>query len=123
MSDQSASTLVIPADIQEKFGDLILLIRQSESMNDEERQYWINILPIMTPEQIQNLQDILMNEKQQLAAIDAKYAQQTDAAPASPAETEEERRRKRDERRRQERSALEREEQHTESILNEIESA
>ena len=43
-------------------------------MNDEERQYWINILPIMTPEQIGNLQNILTSEKTQLAAIDAKYS-------------------------------------------------
>lgn len=46
-------------------------------MNDEERQYWVNILPAMTPEQRKNLQDILKNEKDQLAAIDAKYAKET----------------------------------------------
>lgn len=48
-------------------------------MNDEERQYWINILPIMTPEQIQNLRHILDNEKTQLAAIDDKYGKEISA--------------------------------------------
>lgn len=43
-------------------------------MNDEERTYWASILPAMTPEQIQNLKQILENEKRQLAEIDAKYA-------------------------------------------------
>jgi hypothetical protein len=77
------SGLVIPPETLEKFGVLIALIKGSESMNTEERQYWINILPIMTPEQITNLTEILTNEKTQLAAIDAKY---TKESPGSPAE-------------------------------------
>jgi len=67
--------LTIPDDTQTRFSELIDMIKASESMNDEERQYWINILPIMTPEQIQNLSDILTNEKRQLAAIDKKYSE------------------------------------------------
>ncbi len=76
----TASGLVISPEIQAKFGPLLDLIKGSESMNDEERQYWINILPVMTPEQIKNLEEILHNEKQQLAAIDAKYSQPAAAA-------------------------------------------
>ena len=53
-------------------------------MNDEERQYWINILPIMTPDQVKNLFDILDNERKQLAAIDAKY--QTEIQKVSQSE-------------------------------------
>lgn len=64
----------IPSDLQLKFPELLDLIVKSESMNDEERQYWIDILPIMTVEQITQLQGILQNERDQLAAIDAKYA-------------------------------------------------
>lgn len=66
--------MTVPPGVAAKFGDLIELIKASESMNDEERRYWINILPIMTPEQIGNLREILQNEKEQLAAIDEKYA-------------------------------------------------
>ena len=51
-------------------------------MNAEERQYWINILPVMTPEQIENLRQILQNEKDQLAAIDAKYNKEMEKAPS-----------------------------------------
>lgn len=72
------SGLVIPPELQQKFSALLTLIIGSESMNNEERQYWINILPIMTEDQIKNLEDILSSEKKQLAAIDAKYS--TDAA-------------------------------------------
>ncbi len=86
MADQSqpqtsgaqSATLVISPEIQEKFSALLELIKASESMNNEERQYWINILPVMTPEQIKNLEDILLNEKKQLAAIDEKYSNQAE---------------------------------------------
>jgi hypothetical protein len=70
------SSVVVPEELKKKHGPLIELILSSESMNDEERQYWINILPVMTPEQIENLRQILQNERDQLAAIDAKYAKE-----------------------------------------------
>lgn len=69
--------LIISADIAQKFSDVIALIKASESMNDEERQYWINTLPAMTPDQVKSLKEILMNEQRQLAAIDAKYQAKT----------------------------------------------
>jgi hypothetical protein len=79
MSDSSTthtSGLVIPADTQAAFGALLVLIQGSESMNMEERQYWINILPVMTPEQLKNLEEILTSEKKQLKAIDEKYSKE-----------------------------------------------
>jgi hypothetical protein len=84
MTDNSgsdaASELTISDDLRKKYPDLVDLIVHSESMNVEERQYWINILPIMTPEQVQNLRDILDNEKKQLADIDKKYGDQIGSA-------------------------------------------
>lgn len=72
-SDQFQSSVTIPEELKKKFPEIIELILGSESMNDEERQYWINILSVMTPEQVENLRQILQNEKDQLAAIDDKY--------------------------------------------------
>jgi len=71
------STLKVPADIVDRFGDLIKLIKASKSMDDSERQYWIDVLPIMSDDQIQNLRDILDNEKKQLAEAEASYADGT----------------------------------------------
>lgn len=120
-----ASGLQITEDTQKKFPDLIDLISKSESMNNEERQYWINILPIMTPEQIQNLREILENERKQLSAIDAKY--QTEVDKVGQAEiikqTEEERRSRRLERTGKEAAHREEEEKATEDILNQIEGS
>lgn len=75
-SQKTQSSVVVPEELRKKHGVLIELILGSESMNDEERQYWINILPVMTPEQIENLRQILQNERDQLAAIDAKYSKE-----------------------------------------------
>jgi isopropylmalate/homocitrate/citramalate synthase len=94
-------------------------------MNDEERQYWINILPIMTPEQIGNLQEILVSEREQLSAIDRKYSKeiQTIGQQELLRRTEEKRREKRTERQKAEHEDEHREELDAEALLKEIEGA
>lgn len=51
-------------------------------MNDDERRYWIDILPLMTDEQVQKLEGILTREKDQLATIDQQYAEATGESSA-----------------------------------------
>lgn len=81
MADQAVATtddqitLNVPEDIVAKFGDLIELIKGSKSMDDSERQYWVDVLAIMSEDQIQNLRDILDNEKKQLAQAEAVYTE------------------------------------------------
>lgn len=70
-----AQPIIVPADVRAQHGELVDLILKSESMNDDERRYWIDILPVMTPDQVGKLRDILVRERDQLAAIDAKYSQ------------------------------------------------
>lgn len=116
--------LTIPDDVKTKYPELIELVLGSESMNNEERQYWINILPIMTPDQVQNLKDILMNEKRQLAAIDQKYAKEIEQIGQAQLikHTEEERRKKREERRQAEQMQSQTEESAEEDILQQIQN-
>lgn len=63
----------IPDAVKTQYPDLVPLILQTESMNDDERQYWFQILPIMTDDQVVKLREILTNEKTQLAEIDKQY--------------------------------------------------
>lgn len=63
----------IPDAVKNQYPDLVPLILQTESMNDDERQYWFQILPIMTDDQVTKLREILTNEKTQLAEIDKQY--------------------------------------------------
>lgn len=74
----SGTQVIVPADVRAKFGEIVDLILSSESMNDDERRYWIDILPVMTGDQVAKLQDILARERDQLAAIDRKYATDID---------------------------------------------
>lgn len=125
MADQagqpvSGTGLIIPADIQEKFGELIELIKGSESMNDEERQYWINLLPVMTDEQVGNLKGILENEKAQLKAIDEKYGKEIEniGSQQSIAKLDAERKKKKEKRLSAEESARQEELAAAENLLD-----
>ena len=63
----------IPDEVLKKFPELTELIKASQSMNDEERQYWVDVLPIMSEDQITNLQSILDNEKRQIEEVEQGY--------------------------------------------------
>ncbi|MBI4975621.1 hypothetical protein HZC20_02995 [Candidatus Peregrinibacteria bacterium] len=68
------SKYIVPKLVREKFPDLIKLIYETESMNEEEREYWLQIMPIMTEDQIGKFRTILINEKDQLAKLDQEYS-------------------------------------------------
>ena len=54
---------------------LIQLILESKSLSEHtEKQNWFNLLPIMSEEQVNKLDDILTREKQKLEEINQKYA-------------------------------------------------
>lgn len=66
-------TFTILDEIQIKYPDLIELVLGSESIDNNEKQYWFDILPSMTDEQIDRLFNILMTEKRQLEELNVKY--------------------------------------------------
>lgn len=70
---EAEAKYIIPSLVRKKFPDLIKLIYETESMNEEEREYWLQILPIMSEEQIVKFRDILVNEKNQLEKLDREY--------------------------------------------------
>lgn len=63
----------IPQVVLDKYPALVELIKKTESMTNEEREYWFQILPIMTEEQVTRLNQILEEEATQLAKLDADY--------------------------------------------------
>ncbi len=69
----NGKTIEVPQMVREKFPDLIDLINNTESMSIEERDYWFQILPIMTEDQIGKFRQILLSEKDQLSALDKEY--------------------------------------------------
>lgn len=71
--DPRLSKYKIPQVVKDKYPDLVILIIETKSMNDQERDYWFQILPIMTDQQVERLRNILTTEKQQLATLDKEY--------------------------------------------------
>ena len=76
MTDSAQTTGKVPADVAAKYPHLETLILGTESMTNEERDYWFQILPIMTDEQIEKLLGILTHEKEQLSKLDSEYQAQ-----------------------------------------------
>lgn len=53
--------------------ELIQLILNTNSMADEERQYWFDLLPSMSEIYHKRLFDILETERQKLEALNLEY--------------------------------------------------
>lgn len=68
-----AAKFDIPQVVRDNHAELVELIVVTKSMNDDERQYWFNILPIMSEEQIEKLRKILVTEQKKLAEINQEY--------------------------------------------------
>ena len=68
----SAPVINISEEVRKKYPELVELIKASQSMTNEERQYWVDVLLIMREDQIQNLRGILANEKKQIDEANQK---------------------------------------------------
>jgi|GEM_PF-311823 len=66
----------IPPDMQKKYPELIDLVVMTESMTDDERQYWFQIMPVMSEQQLLKFQGILETERKQLQKLDQEYEAQ-----------------------------------------------
>jgi len=80
----------IPQKLTDNDQALIELVMKSESMKDEERQYWFNLYEVMNTAQIDKLRDILTRERAKLAEIDAKYGKKPSIDPVEAAKKAEE---------------------------------
>lgn len=66
-------TFNVSDEILAQYNELVELILSTESMDDDERQYWFDILPSMTNEQIDRLYNILDTERKKLEKLEEKY--------------------------------------------------
>ncbi len=69
----NGKTFQISDEIQAQYTELITLILATDSMDDNERQYWFDIMPSMTDEQVDRLYNILDTEKKKLEELEVKY--------------------------------------------------
>ena len=64
---------VVSDELHAKYPELVDLIIATESMDDDERQYWFDIMPSMTDPQVDRLYDILDTERKKLQELEVKY--------------------------------------------------
>ncbi|QFR39395.1 hypothetical protein A9Q91_04145 [Candidatus Gracilibacteria bacterium 28_42_T64] len=70
---QGGKAFHVSDDVQAQYAELIKLILATDSMDDNERQYWFDIMPSMTDEQVDRLYSILDTEKKKLEDLETKY--------------------------------------------------
>jgi Spy/CpxP family protein refolding chaperone len=63
-------------EIQAQYWELVKLVLNTESMDNNEKQYWFDILPSMTDEQVDRLFDILETERRKLEDLEVKYQEE-----------------------------------------------
>ncbi len=66
----------ISNDIIQDNKELIDLVLNTESMDDDERQYWFDMMPSMTEDQIGRLFEILDTERKKLLELEKKYQEE-----------------------------------------------
>lgn len=66
----------IDDEIQAEYPELIKLVLATESMDNEERQYWFDIMPSMNDSQIDKLFNILETERKKLEELELKYQEE-----------------------------------------------
>ena len=73
---QNGATYKISDETYSRYKELIDLIIATESMDNEERQYWFDIMPSMTDSQIDRLYNILETEKKELQKLEVRYQEE-----------------------------------------------
>ena len=63
----------VPEIMLQRHPDIVEMILGSQSMDDQERQYWFSLYESMEGEHIERLRDILTKERERRSAIGAKY--------------------------------------------------
>jgi hypothetical protein len=121
--DEAEQHYIIPKLVREVFPDLVKLIFETESMDADEREYWLQILPIMTEDQIKKFRDILVNEKEQLTKLDKEYEEEMSGLEKQHKTqiNQEEVKQKREELRAKESAAEKEENQAEEDLLKQLE--
>lgn len=79
-----ADTKTIPPIVLKKYPEIVSMIQASSSMDENERNYWFNMLVIMTPKQVENLKSILEREKQKLSDVSAQQSSNASADMSKP---------------------------------------
>jgi hypothetical protein len=92
-SDDSLDSYIISELVQEKYPLIVDMLKKSENIDSEEKQYWFGALETMDDDQVQNLKGILKDEQEETSesAISEEEITETDGDIAKKQEREQKR--------------------------------
>ena len=67
---------IVPDEVQAKWPELVKLIKATESMDDNEKQYWFDTLPSLGEGNVDLLFTILDTERVKLAELELQYQEE-----------------------------------------------
>ncbi len=73
---QDGFVFTIIDEVEQQYPELIKLILTTESMDNSEKQYWFDIMPSMTDDQVDRLFDILETERKKLEELEIRYQEE-----------------------------------------------
>lgn len=75
-------SFTVDDEIKFKYPDLIKLILESESIDNDGKQHWLDTLIVMTPEQTDQLFSILSTEKREIQKLNSQFERNDRASEA-----------------------------------------
>ena len=76
LKELESKGFIFDIELVKKMPELHRLVLETSSMDDKERQWWLNVMPSITDEQIDKLFNILDVERNKLAALEEKYKEE-----------------------------------------------
>lgn len=66
----------VDCKIERKYPELVKLVLEADSIDNKEKQEWLDVMPRMTEEQIDRLFDILETERVKLSELEIRYQEE-----------------------------------------------
>ncbi len=70
VSQKQDQKYIIPKIVLERYPELVEMLKKSESIDDDEKNYWFGALETMDEDQVKSLREILEDEISQLKKIE-----------------------------------------------------
>lgn len=74
--EQNGKKFTLGKKLLSQYTELIKMVLATDSMDSDERQYWLDIMPSMTEKQIERLYNILDTERKKLQWLEMKYQEE-----------------------------------------------
>ncbi len=111
---------LVTDEMMAEHGEIIQLLFESSSLNMGEKKYWLQLMPLMGEEHMNQLRTILAEEKEQMDAIDKKFEKTSFELDKATIESREEYKEQREKAAAMEKQHREEDEEKSEELLSSL---